>query len=104
MNFSYSKAIEEKVVSGGNISTNIKYSPATGSQLATIFTFGTHTTVAKNIFIKTLFGVGGFNLRGDYQQQYNYYLNKRTNQAKAAGYDRTFLLKLYLGVNLGYNF
>ncbi len=107
MNFSYSKAIEEKVTSGGSTSINIKYTPATGSQLATIFTCGTFTDLSKTIFLKTLCGIGGFNLRGDYKQQYNYFLNKSAGQnpnGQQRSYNRTLLLKIYLGINIGYRF
>jgi hypothetical protein len=107
MNFTYSKAIEEKVTSGGISSTNIRYTPATGSQLATIFTWGTFTDLSKNIFLKTLFGLGGFNLHGDYKQQYNYFLNKSAGQnpnGQQRSYNRTLLAKIYIGINLGYRF
>jgi hypothetical protein len=104
MDFSYSKAIEENVYSGGTVSTNIKYTAAKGNQLATIFTFGSSTKIGELYFLKTIFGIGGFNLRGDYKQQYNYYRMKNPVNPNSTSSNRGFLLKLYLGINFGYNF
>ena|SRR6218665_3838618 len=107
MSFSYNSVIEEKEVVGGVVSTTIKYKPAQGSQLATIFTCGTHTQLAKNFFIRSLAGIGGFNLRGNYREQYNYMLNtnnQNNNSSNTTTYNRGFLLKFYAGVNLGFTF
>jgi len=107
LNFTFTKAIEEKVNSGGNISTNIRYAPAQGYQLATIFTGGTSTQITKKCFLKTIAGIGGFNMRGDFKQQYNYFLNKaaQSNSSNSAtAFNSKFLLKLYFGINVGYNF
>lgn len=110
MRFSFYNVIEEKVNSGGAISTTFKYRPTEGSQLATIFTCGTHTSLNRNFFFKTLIGLGGFNLRGDYRAQYNYALNtagQNTNtnsNPTPTSYDRGFLLKLYAGLNFGFSF
>lgn len=107
MRFDFYNVIEEKTNSGGAISTTIKYRPTEGSQLATIFTCGTHTNLNRNFFFKTLIGVGGFTLRGDYKTQYNYALNTANqNSSKPASttYNRGFLLKLYAGVHLGFAF
>lgn len=102
MNFNFTKVTEEIVNNGGNKSVNIKYSAAKGSQLATIFTLGTNTLLSKKVYLKTIVGLGGFNMRGDYKKQYNYVLNK--NNTTGTPSNRTFLLKIYLGLNLGYNF
>jgi len=102
MNFNFTKVTEEITNNGGNTSVNIKYSPAKGSQLATIFTLGTSTPLSNKVYLKTIIGLGGFNMKGDYKKQHNYFLNK--NNAKGTVYNRTFLLKIYLGINLGYNF
>ncbi len=103
--FTFSKATEEKVTSGGVTSVNIRYSSAEGSQFATMFTCGTVTNFNRNIFLKTIMGVGGFRLRGDYRQQYNYYLNKAAATNNQGGakitYDRSVLMKIYLGINIG---
>jgi len=104
MDFSFSKAIEENVYSGGTVSTNIKYTPAKGNQLATIFTFGSSTKIGELYFLKTIFGIGGFNLRGDYKQQYNYYRMKNPVNPNSTSSNLGFLLKLYIGINFGYNF
>ena len=67
--FNFSSVIEEKV----GPATNIKYLPAKGSQLATIFTGGIHTKLNRNFFLKTFGGIGGFIMRGEYQRQFNYF-------------------------------
>lgn len=106
LNFSYTKVTEVRNSSGGSVSTTLKRSSESASQLATIFTFGTHSNLSDNFFIKTIFGIGGFNLRGDYRQQYNYYLNGGAGQQSntISPYNRKFLLKLYVGVNAGFAF
>jgi hypothetical protein len=75
----------------GNI---VEYRRAQGSQLATIFTMGTHTSFKNNVFIRTLFGLGGFKLKGDYKSEYNkiYF-----------GNSLSFLPKIYIGFNVGFN-
>ena len=107
MRFSFYNVIEEKVNSGGSVSTTIKYRATEGSQLATIFTCGTHTNLNRNFFFKTLIGIGGFTLRGDYREQYNYALNtanQNSTSPSPTNYNRGFLLKLYAGINFGFSF
>lgn len=106
MSFSFNSVIEEKAVVGGAVSTTIKYKPSQGSQLATIVTCGTHTRLVKNFFLRSLIGIGGFNMRGDYREQYNYMLNTNTQgtNTNTTTYDRGFLLKFYAGINLGFTF
>jgi hypothetical protein len=105
MNFSYTKVTEVRTTIGSSTSLSLKRSNESANQLATIFTFGTHSNLTKNFFIKTIFGIGGFNLRGDYRQQYNYYLNGGSNRSNNQNYyNRKFLLKLYIGVNTGFTF
>lgn len=105
MNFSYTKVTEVRTTSGNSTSISLKRSNESANQLATIFTFGTHSNITKNFFVKTIFGIGGFNLRGDYRQQYNYYLNGASNQSNnISPNNRKFLLKLYVGVNAGFVF
>jgi hypothetical protein len=109
MNFTFTKVTEEPVPAGSGLSPTLKYEPAEGSQLATIFTCGTHSIIKNKFFIKTIFGLGGFNLRGEYRQQYNYYLNnlskqQNNNSTNTTAYNRRFLLKFYFGVNMGFSF
>jgi len=80
-------------------STNIIYTPASGGQLATMFTFGTHNLLSKNMFLRTQIGLGGFFLKGDYEKEYNEILN---DQAAGTPVTYNFLPKLYLGLNLGF--
>ena len=105
MRFDYTKVTEIKAPVGSSISSTLKYTDASGSQLATLLTFGTHSHLEKNFFVKSVFGLGGFNLRGDYRDQYNYFLNGGTSQTNPTKlYNRKFLLKLYLGINVGFSF
>lgn len=86
--------IKADPVNGGN---TVIYFPASGSQLATLFTSGTHTLFGQGFFIKTMLGLGAFKLKGEYKEQFNYELN-------SAGYDRiNYLPKIYFGINLGFN-
>lgn len=79
--------------------TNVVYVPANGSQLATIVNIGTHSNLSKNLFLKTMIGLGGFTLKGDYKQQFNAILSENNN---GTDYNYTFLPKLYFGLNLGF--
>jgi hypothetical protein len=97
--FNFTSVVEEKI----GTATNIKYVPAKGSQLATIFTIGTQTYLSKTVFLKTIVGLGAFNLRGDYKQQFNYAANLN-NKPNAQTTTTTTLPKLYFGLNLGFNF
>ncbi|MDI1354319.1 MAG: hypothetical protein PSX36_05355 [bacterium] len=99
MNFSFSSVTEEK----SGTSSTLVYTPANGYQMATMFTFGTHTNITKDFFIKTSVGLGGFTLRGTYKQQYNYILNQN-RAANTPEINSSFLLKAYLSFNVGYNF
>jgi len=92
----------DSVKVGNAIAPTNHYTPSSGSQLATIFTFGTHTPITHNFFIKTVVGLGGFILRGDYKKQYNYEMNKGVNVGSQ--FDRSLLLKMYLGINAGLTF
>ncbi len=108
MNFRFSSVIEKKVTIGNSVSTNIKYRPAEGYQLATLLTCGTHTSIDKNFYIRSLFGLGGFNMHGEYREQYNYALNRAASQAnpnaQPTTYNRKFLIKMYMGLHIGFNF
>ncbi len=97
--FNFDRLVEEK---NGN-TTIVKYIPSKGNQLATIVTIGAHRYLTKNIFIKTIAGIGGFKLKGDYKQQFNYFINK-DNKPGDPVYNYNFLPKIYLGLNLGFDF
>lgn len=79
--------------------TNIVYAPASGGQLATMLTFGTQRLLTKNMFLKTQIGIGGFFLKGDYKEEYNEVLNDPTATTVTT---YNFLLKMYVGLNLGF--
>jgi hypothetical protein len=85
------------VPTGGGNFTNVQKK---GSQTSTIFTFSTLRHFSNNIFIKTLYGLGGFNLKGDYRKEFNYIFSSSGQQV----YNIRFLPKLYFGVNVGVNF
>lgn len=100
--FNFTSVTEKTVTVGGLVSVNAERRPASGSQLATIFTIGSHTRLTNNMFIKTFFGLGGFNLKGVYKDQYNYFQKKTST--RQGSHESRFLLKAYLGVNIGYSF
>jgi hypothetical protein len=82
--------------SGGIVS----FSKEKGTQLATIFTVGTSYAFRSNIVIRSLFGLGGFNLHGDYREEYNAILNQNSKTTQSYH----FLPKIYLGLNAGFLF
>jgi hypothetical protein len=96
--FKFTRVIEENT----GTAVNLRYEAAQGGQLATMFTIGAHTYVTKNVFIKTMLGIGGFNLRGVYKEQFNYFMNqgRKPNEPEVK---YRFLPKVYLGINLGFN-
>lgn len=96
--FTFSKT----VLSGNPPGSNINYLPASGYQLSTIFTAGMQRRLGDNFLIKSVFGIGGFNLKNDYLKEYNYQSNQSNPQNVNSNV--TFLLKLYVGVNAGYTF
>ncbi|MBA2610464.1 MAG: hypothetical protein H0U95_00740 [Bacteroidetes bacterium] len=103
--FSYSSLKEDSTKVGNVVSVNISYTPAKGSQLATIFTVGTHSDITKNFFIKTIFGLGAFKLRGDYKSQFNMIVNQNnTNNQGQNNKPLTYntLPKFYFGINIGF--
>lgn len=97
--FSFSKVVEEN----NGTSVNLRYFPAKGSQMATIINIGTHSDLRNNLFFKTIIGFGGFNLRGDYRQQFNYFFNQNAT-ASSPPVNFRFLPKLYFGLNMGFSF
>ena len=99
--FNFNSVIEEKVPF--STSVNFKYVPSQGSQLATLITTGFQTTMTKNFFLKYFLGLGGYNLRGSYKEQFNYAMNT-SRPPNTAPYNIGFLPKLYIGVNAGFAF
>lgn len=99
--FNFNSVIEEKVPLSSSV--NIKYVPSQGSQLATLVTTGFQTAMTKSFFLKYFIGLGGYNLRGTYKEQFNYYMN--TNRPPTTPvYNIGFLPKLYIGINAGFAF
>jgi len=93
--FNFDRVIKDST--SGNSST-ITYIPTTGKQMATLVTIGTHTFFNEQFFLRTLAGLGAFRLRGDYKEGLNEQLNDNSN-------DRfNYLPKIYLGINIGFNF
>ncbi len=99
--FNFTSVRSDSVKVGNVYAVTNTYKASKGSQLATIFTVGSHTDITKNFFIKTIFGVGGFKLKGDYKEQFNIELNK-TNAPNAQKIESRSLPKLYLGINIGF--
>jgi hypothetical protein len=77
----------------------ISYKHETGSQLATIFTIGTHTSLQGHFFMKTMAGIGGFNMHGSYREEFNTVISKNSTPTHIK-----FLPKFYFGINFGFNF
>lgn len=102
-NFNFTKITEEKQLNGTAVGVNFIYSNSEGYQLATLVNFGFNHSFSNFFFIKSLLGIGGFNLNGDYREQYNFMINNRNNNKNPAK-DVGFLPKIYLGINAGYNF
>lgn len=104
--FNFSSVINDSTKTGNIISVTTSFKASKGSQLATIFTIGTHTDVTHNFFIKTIFGIGAFKLHGDYKTQYNLEANKQNQQSNNGNATKplnyNFLPKFYFGINLGF--
>ena len=83
------------------VSNQITAKPSEGYQLAPMLHFGTHNYISKNVFIKTLLGLGGIGLTGDFKQQFNYKLN---SFGANNNNNWSFLPKLYIGINAGFSF
>lgn len=102
-NFSFTKETRDSVYSQGTLIVSLNYKATRGSQLATMITCGTHTNINDLFYVKTILGLGAFGLKGDYKYQINYELNKNNNSGTPS-YNRNFLPKAYLGLNIGVNF
>ena len=102
--FNFSSVKEDSTRIGNVVSVSTSYSAAKGSQLATIFTIGSHTDISNTFFIKTIFGLGAFKLRGEYKTQYNLEANKQNQQSgpNSQTQNFNFLPKFYFGINIGF--
>ena len=94
--FSYTAIFEERIGTGSSSRMVTRRMNTTGHHIATLFTVGTHTSLKHNLFIRSVCGLGGYLLHGIYKQQYNYKSGPESNVG--------FLPKLYLGMNIGFNF
>jgi hypothetical protein len=101
--FRYSVLKEDTLVNGGTSSIHATYTPATGSQLATIVTFGSQTKLGESFFVKTIFGIGGFAVKGTYREQLTL-MFERTRGDGPSIFTGSSLPKLYLGFNAGFSF
>lgn len=102
--FNYSSVKNDSTRIGNSVSAITTYSAAKGGQLATLITMGSHSDISNNFFIKTIFGIGAFKLRGDYKTQYNQEFNNINNQSNNNTQPVTynFLPKFYFGINIGF--
>jgi len=101
--FSFDKVITDSTKNGNITSVNVSYTRTNGSQLATIFTVGTHTSLSDQFYLRTLAGFGAFQLNGDFRREFNSEINKHNNpNTQPVNYN--FLPKMYLGINIGFNF
>lgn len=98
--FNFTSVRSDSVKVGNVYAVSNSYKASKGSQLATIFTIGSHTDITKNFFIKTIFGLGGFKLTGAYKEQFNIELNKANTNNQPL--ESKSLPKLYFGINLGF--
>ncbi|MBL7932220.1 MAG: hypothetical protein JNL60_09965 [Bacteroidia bacterium] len=100
----------QELNSGGQVS--YKYTPAKGSQLATMITIGNQTNLTKTVFLKTIAGFGAYTLRGEYKREFNYQVNASAQASTNPNGTKTniepvtynMLPKLYFGINIGCNF
>jgi hypothetical protein len=99
---SFSALREDSVRNGNTTAVNITYTPSRGHQLATLLTLGVHRTINERLFVRTTYGLGGFNLKGIYREQYNYMSNRFTPANERR--NSTFLFKVYLAISAGYFF
>lgn len=97
--FSYNKVTS--TITGQ--SATLTYAPAKGSQLATLIDLGFHARLGRNMFLKTIAGLGGFRLKGDYKEQVNYYMNSNAQPGEPT-LNYGLLPKIYLGLNFGFSF
>jgi hypothetical protein len=101
--FRFTRLIYDTVSSGGQVSGNIRYLPAEGSQLATMITLGRHHQINQNFFVRTIYALGGFRVKGHYREQ----LETILTPASTPGNDPvriSFLPKMYFGVQAGFVF
>ncbi|MCE3228543.1 MAG: hypothetical protein K0S32_3094 [Bacteroidetes bacterium] len=100
MNFNFHSTKTDSVISGTTKGVIVSYIPDSGSQLATIFTMGTHTKFNDNFYIKTLVGFGAYRLKGNYRTEFLKQLNDDPTQPYT---EMNYLPKAYIGINVGFN-
>lgn len=98
MQFSFSKIVEINPSSGG--ATQIHYVPTQGKQLCPMLIGGTHSSVNGKFFIHTIVGLGLFQMKGSYLQQFNYAVFGNTGTVSRS----RLLFEAYLGLNIGFSF
>lgn len=81
----------------------LNYNKANGAQLATLLTFDGRVQLTDYFFLNGVFGLGGFTLRGTYKEEFNKTMNKNLQPGEQE-VRYTFLPKLYLALNAGFNF
>ena len=96
--FRFTALSEASVTSGSVTTTNINYSPATGSQLAFMFSLGRHRQITEKFYVRSLYSFGFFNLKGEYARQYNYFFNQNVPTPVRI----TTLPKVFIGFFVGY--
>jgi len=102
-NFSFDKIISDSVTNSNVTSVSIRYSKTTGGQFAPFITGGTHTFLNDHFYLRTLIGIGVFKLNGDFKKEFNSRINKNS-KSNTPPSNYNFLPKMYLGINLGFNF
>jgi hypothetical protein len=80
----------------------LTYTKSKGSQLAFMATTSYQLNFGEGFFMRGIFGFGGFKLTGDYRKEYNYNANK--DRKANEKFDAQYRPKIYLGVNVGFNF
>ncbi len=101
--FSFDKVKRDSTTAGGVTSVNVSYSTTNGHQFSILFTGGTHSVLSDQFYLKTLAGLGAFKLTGDFKEEYNGVINGNLKTGSAP-VNYNFLPKLYLGINIGFNF
>jgi hypothetical protein len=84
----------------------VSYLPSKGYQLATMFTIGTQTFINDHFYIRSLAGLGAFGLHGAYKTEFNQEWNSNSSSKNSSSPPPSinFLPKIYLGLNIGFNF
>jgi hypothetical protein len=97
MEFSFSRVKEDTVAGGSNIS----FTPARSYQVSGLFTFGSHTLIGKQMFIRTILGAGACSVQPVHREQIRIITARNDEDLPL---DQSVLPKIYLGINLGVMF